>query len=224
MACNNQPATPANDAASGATAPADTPSRSTLRFGFGNRFLTWDPHQEQRPVTLMGYQLVYDALLTEDSTGQLLPGLAIEWAQQIDTVELTLREGVVFHDGTPFDAEVARANLLHARNEGAPAIAQQLLAVDSIDVLDPYRIRLNLAAPVPDLLSNLARSAGMMISPEAFATAAEQPVGTGPGFLMPMSQHQMCNMSLMLFPISGIRSNRVSNVLCYWYCPMLRHG
>lgn len=162
------------------TEAATTEAQGTLRFGFNNRFLTWDPHQEQRPITLMGYQLVYDALLAEDAAGNLIPGLATEWNQTAEMVELTLREGVVFHDGTPFDAEVAKANLLRARDEGAPPIAQQLTAVESIDVLDSSHLRLNLSAPVPDLLSNLARSAGMMISPASFDAAAELPVGTGP--------------------------------------------
>lgn len=182
-ACGGQPATPASepapDDATAASEPAAA-SRGTFRFGFNNRFLTWDPHQEQRPIALMGYQLVYDALLSEDLAGNPSPGLATAWSQTVDALELTLREGVVFHDGTPFNAEVAQANLLRVRDEGAPPIAQHLAAVESIDLLDSHRIRLNLSRPTPDLLNNLARSAGMIISPEAFDTAAERPVGTGP--------------------------------------------
>ncbi len=178
-ACGGQAAAPTAEDPPAEAGDATGPS-GTLRFGFENRFLTWDPHQEQRPITLMGYQLVYDALLAEDIDGNLIPGLATEWSQTVDAVELTLREDVVFHDGTPFDAEAARANLLRARDDGASPIAQQLAAVESIEVLSSNQLRLNLAVPAPDLLNNLARSAGMMISPDAFDTAAELPVGTGP--------------------------------------------
>ncbi len=152
----------------------------TLRFGFLNRFLTWDPHQEQRPIAIMGYQLVYDALVNEDSNGGIVPGLATAWTQTATSVEFTLREGVVFHDGTSFDAAAAKANLLHARDNGAPTIKQQLTAIEDVAVIDATHIRLKLTKPVPDLLNNLARMAGMMISPTSFATAKELPVGTGP--------------------------------------------
>lgn len=181
VACGGQPATPASEPATEDATPASEEaiaSRGTFRFGFNNRFLTWDRHQEQRPIALMGYQLVYDALLSEDLAGNPTPGPATAWSRTVDALELTLREGVVFHDGTPFDAEVAQANLLRVRDEGAPPIAQHLAAVESIDLLDSHRIRLNLSRPAPDLLNNPARSAGMIISPEAFDTAAERPVGT----------------------------------------------
>jgi peptide/nickel transport system substrate-binding protein len=176
-----EPATAAPEApATEAPAEADGDPQGTFRFGYFSRFLTWDPHQESRPITLMGYQMVYDALLSEDLDGSLLPGLATEWEQTADSIELTLREGVVFHDGTPFDAEAAQANLLRARDEGAPPIARQLAMVDDIEVLDANRLRLSLNAPAPALLNNLARTAGMMISPGAFDSAAEMPIGTGP--------------------------------------------
>lgn len=179
-ACGGPSAAPTTEDTSAGSTTDAADAGGTLRFGFNNRFLTWDPHQEQRPITLIGYQLVYDALLATDVDGSLLPGLATEWDQSVDMVELTLREDVVFHDGTPFDAEVAKANLLRARDAGAPPIAQQLANIESIDVLDATRLRLHLAAPAPALLYNLARTAGMMISPAAFETAAEMPVGTGP--------------------------------------------
>jgi peptide/nickel transport system substrate-binding protein len=179
-ACGGQATTPAPEDTAAETPEQAAGPAGTLRYGFQSRFLTWDPHQEQRPIVLTGYNLVYDALLAEDIDGSLMPGLATEWNQTLDMVELTLREGVVFHDGTPFDAEVAQANLERARDEGAPPIAQQLASIESVEVLDTYQLRLNLAAPTPDLLYNLARSAGMMMSPDAFETAATQPVGTGP--------------------------------------------
>ncbi|RRR69553.1 MAG: hypothetical protein EI684_15360 [Candidatus Viridilinea halotolerans] len=178
-ACGGAPAATPSNAPADAAAPASGPS-GTLRFGFFTRFHTWDPHQESRMTNLVGLELVYDALLNEDLNGRLIPGLALEWNETPDYLDLTLREGVVFHDGTPFDAEAARANLLRARDDGAPPIKQQLAALEDVTVLDTYQLRLHLSRPVPDLLANLTRMTGMMISPAAFATAKDVPVGTGP--------------------------------------------
>ncbi len=49
---------------------------------------------------------VTEALMRRDpETGDLIPGLATEWAQVDDrTYDFTLREGVEFSDGTPLDA------------------------------------------------------------------------------------------------------------------------
>ena len=57
------------------------------------------------------YSLVYEGLVGEDSQGNIVPGLATEWKQSDKTLEFTLREGVTFHDGTPFDAAAVKFNL-----------------------------------------------------------------------------------------------------------------
>ena len=56
-----------------------------------------------------GYRVMhnmYDTLIAVDykAGGKLVPGLATSW-RRIDpkTLELTLRDGVVFHDGSPLD-------------------------------------------------------------------------------------------------------------------------
>ena len=53
---------------------------------------------------------IYDRLLRLDKDGSYVPELATSWKFSSDQLKLTfkLRKGVVFHDGTPFDAEAAR--------------------------------------------------------------------------------------------------------------------
>lgn len=65
--------------------------------------------QTYKEVNSPGLRNVVEQLVTVDlSTGQLAPMLATEW-EQIDgkTWRFTLREGVTFHDGSPFNAEAA---------------------------------------------------------------------------------------------------------------------
>src|SRR5690606_12033492 len=98
-------------------------------------------------------------------------------------------EGVEFHDGTPFDAEAVKANL-DAAPDRAGQIASQLKIVTGVEVIDDTHIVLTMSRPAADILGVLASEAGMMISPEALASAdlGSNPVGTGPFLLTKQSQ------------------------------------
>ena len=50
---------------------------------------------------------IYETLLVRDADGNIGPGLAADMPTQVDdtTWEFKLREGITFHDGSPFDAE-----------------------------------------------------------------------------------------------------------------------
>ena len=56
---------------------------------------------------------IYETLLARTADGTLEPGLASAMPVQIDdtTWEFTLREGVTFHDGTPFNADAVVASV-----------------------------------------------------------------------------------------------------------------
>jgi ABC-type transport system substrate-binding protein len=118
-----------------------------------------------------------------DERGLPSPWLATSWKvnEAALTVTLTLREGVKFHDGTPFNAEAARWNLLTYMAGGRPELA----SVETVDILNNYTIRLRLREYDSMIIPNLSTSAGMMISPTAVARhgrewADSNPVGTGP--------------------------------------------
>ena len=126
---------------------------------------------------------VYDTLVTWDENFEAAPGLAESWELVSPTaLQLNLREGVTFHDGTPFDAEAVKFNLARVKGEDSN-IAIDIASVASVDVVDESTVMLNLSQPDASLLMVLADRAGMMVSP----TAAEKndndlstnPVGTG---------------------------------------------
>jgi peptide/nickel transport system substrate-binding protein len=119
-------------------------------------------------------------LVNEDPQGKAIPGLATKWRQTPNFLEFTLRSGVTFHDGTPFNAAAVKANLERVKSGGFPPTASQLAAIKSIDVLSDTVVRLQLSDPAPYLLTNLQRFAGLMLSPAAFGKLGEMPVGTGP--------------------------------------------
>ena len=164
-------------------APART---GTLKWALASNGANFfDPHVATNPFGRSWMYPFYDRLTQIDQNGAVQPMLAESWEFSADGASLTfnLRDDAFFHDGTPFDAEAAVANIERARN---PEIARgtfiDLLPVESAEVVDTYVLRLNLKAPGGALPAILSDQAGMMISPAAFDNEdlATMPVGAGP--------------------------------------------
>ena len=125
---------------------------------------------------------IYEPLIRTTPDGDYEPGLALEWALVDDgaAFELTLREGVTFQDGEPFDADAVVANIEGARAEGSN-LAGELAVVDAAVAVDEHIVRLELNGPGGHMTGILAGYPGMMISPAAFDTDLQtSPVGAGP--------------------------------------------
>jgi peptide/nickel transport system substrate-binding protein len=152
----------------------------TLKMGWlYEDIANWDPHQRVNTSSTMYYDFVYDTLIWLSPAGELQPRLATRWELTDTALNLTLREGVTFHDGTAFNAEAAKANLDRARLEGSGLVRTAFDAVESVDVLGEFTVQINLSRRDDLLLENLTRYAGMMASPAAFDTLDAAPVGAG---------------------------------------------
>jgi ABC-type transport system substrate-binding protein len=81
-------------------------SETVLRWASAGGVLTWDPHVIDETPSLVGFRQVYESQATIDADLILRPALATSW-QLLDPItwRFELREGVTFHDGTPFSAE-----------------------------------------------------------------------------------------------------------------------
>ena len=140
-----------------------------------------DPHK----ATGGGFNVwlfpVYDRLFHITPDGELIPGLATEWSYSDDgtVLSLTLREGVQFHDGTPFDADAVKANLDRARTAEESAVKSTLAVISDVRVVDPTHVELILTRPDGTLPYVLSERAGAIASPAAFDRLELEPVGTG---------------------------------------------
>lgn len=172
--------------ADGTAAPVPEGRTGTLKWALGSNGANFfDPHKATNPFGRSWMYPFYDRLTQIDGSGAVQPMLATAWEFSADgsTLTFTLREGVVFHDGTPFDAEAAKANIDRARDpEVAAGTFVDLLAIDSVDVVDATTVQLNLKSPGGALPAILSDQAGMMISPAAMDSEdlATKPVGAGP--------------------------------------------
>lgn len=133
------------------------------------------------------YMQIFENLFYQDREGKLTPQLAESWELAKDGRSITfkLRPGVVFHDGTPFNAEAVKINLDRVIDPKVKARAHQFVVdLASTDVIDENTVRVNFSAPSGAVLAGLANEAGMIASPTALKADpqgfARNPVGTGP--------------------------------------------
>jgi peptide/nickel transport system substrate-binding protein len=138
----------------------------------------------QRADDILAASPCVETLLKVDETGAIVPWLAtsVTTDATTNTTLIKLRQGVKFHDGTPFNAEAVKWNM-----EGQMAIKKvELKYVKSIDVIDDYTLRLNLSAFDNGIDFALTSYVGCMVSPTYFKNNGGEdavknyPVGTGP--------------------------------------------
>ena len=137
---------------------------------------------------------VYEGLTRYKSgTLEVESALATGWDISEDGTEytFTLREGVSFQDGTPFNAEAVKFNFDRMLDEnhlyhdtGPFPLSFFFGAVESTEVVDDMTVKFTLNAPYAPFLSNLAYPTGLIVSPAAVKANGKEfgrnPVGTGP--------------------------------------------
>ena len=131
---------------------------------------------------------VYDSLFTRDArTERVIPWLATGYKIIDDrTWEFTLRRGVRFQDGEPFDANAVKFTfdyILDPKNKTAygPRFSQ----VQSVEVVNAYTVRFHTVAPFPALLTSVSLPGPSMLAPVytqkvGIDYASSHPIGTGP--------------------------------------------
>ncbi len=127
-------------------------------------------------------------LIYLDVDGTLQPSLAVDWEASEDgrVWTLHLREGVTFHDGTPFNAEAVKMNLDRFLDPASGAPFRFLIArVTEVEVAGEYTVKLYTDEPFAPMLAHLSHSFIAMVSPEQLRAlepgdAITHPIGTGP--------------------------------------------
>ncbi|MFD2157219.1 ABC transporter substrate-binding protein [Rhodococcus jostii] len=134
---------------------------------------------------------VYDSLVSADENEQFHPWLATAWTISPDGLiyDFHLRQDVTFQDGERFDAHAVKTNIDLARNPGYPGYSDvgvlNYSSVNSVEVVDPYHVRIALNTPRADFLSTLSGIGGAIVSPRSLSNrdswaSGEGFVGTGP--------------------------------------------
>lgn len=159
---------------------------ATLRIGLQEDPDALDPARGGSFVGRVVMAAFCDKLIDVDEKLGFRPQLATAWAWSPDNraLTLTLRDGVVFHDGETMDAAAVKANLDRYRSAPESVRKSEMKPVENVVVVDARTVRIELSEPYAPLLGVLSDRAGMMMSPRAIAAnggaVADKPICSGP--------------------------------------------
>jgi glutathione transport system substrate-binding protein len=158
-----------------------------LVVGVPDNLVTLDPADANNTLDQGVCRLMLEGLFGFDKDMKTVPLLAESAAANEEATEFTfrLRQGVTFHDGTPFDAEAVKVNIERIANPANHLKRQSLLAmVDHVEVVDPHTAKVVLKTPFGAFMNTIAHPALPMQSPAAIQKYGKDlgrnPVGTGP--------------------------------------------
>lgn len=154
-----------------------------------------DPVKTELNADIWVMNSIYETLLLPTSDGLgVQPGLATKWGftDGGKGFAITLREGVMFSDGTPCTAEDVKWSLDRARDPKGGPWADMVGSITDVAITSPTTIALKLKNPDPTLIAALSMFSTAVMSKKAYDAAAgntpdeksaklaEHPIGTGP--------------------------------------------
>lgn len=150
-------------------------------------FTTMDPMDTSDTLSGGIQRMMMDGLFGFDDNMKIIPMLATEYEANEDATEyvIHLRQGISFTDGTPFNAEAAKANLDRWGDKELGLKRTTLLCnvIDSTEIVDEYTVKVKLSQSFGAFISTLAHPACVLMSPKVIAegndACADHPVGTG---------------------------------------------
>ena len=162
-------------------------SSDRITVASAGRITSLDPAQASTFGALQLLSALGDTLYDRTATGELTPALASALPEISDgglTVTIPLREDVLFHDGTRFDAEAMAFSLRRFLEIGTLSyvVGDRITAVEAADT---YRLRLRLSRPSSSLENLLTATNLTPVSPRAYQDHQDRFlndrfIGTGP--------------------------------------------
>lgn len=182
----------AASAAAGTLAFSAPASARTVTVAVSASFTSLDPYDAPDILTRLASKSFYEGLFTFNSKMEPVPELAqgYETSPDAKVWTVTLKKGVKFHDGSEFTADAVKANfdrLLNPDNKLSRYNVYKF--IEKVEVLDPYKVRFTLQAPLATFVRRLAMTNPQMICPSLLKDAhglegkkvtAFNACGTGP--------------------------------------------
>jgi ABC-type transport system substrate-binding protein len=164
--------------------PAEAPERAFV-WARSADSATLDPAEAEWGEDLKVVSSLYETLVAVDAASLgIVPRLAERWSFAPDgsSASFELRDGVRFHDGTPFDSAAvvsSFARLLDPARSGRRPYAASFSFLEKVEADGPRRAVFRFRARSRLLLQVLTLPAAAIVSPAA-ADPARRPSGTGP--------------------------------------------
>jgi peptide/nickel transport system substrate-binding protein len=154
-----------------------------------------DPHYGTTTIDYACIDPMFNGLVRfkpEDINPEKIePDLAERWERSKDGLVWTfyLRKGVKFHKGYgELTAEDVKFSLEKAANKGTSGFAADYAALDKVEAIDKYTVRLTFKSAIPSVLGILTNyHGGYIVSKKAVMEKGDKfkfdPIGTGPFML-----------------------------------------
>ncbi|NLA58296.1 MAG: ABC transporter substrate-binding protein [Firmicutes bacterium] len=141
---------------------------------------TFDPHKAVAAATEEIEFNIYQGLVSFDQEGRIIPCLAESWEVSEDGTIYTfhIRDGVRFHNGRKLTTADVVFSLERVKDDATGFPLSWPKRMVEIAAVDENTVRIKLDEPYAPFLSELVDAA--IVPPEAAASLATQPVGTGP--------------------------------------------
>lgn len=158
-----------------------------LTIGLASEPTAIDPHFHNLGPNNSLLSHLFDALVLQDEKQSLVPGLAESWRAINDTTwEFKLRQGVKFHDGSPFTADDVVFTFQRAPDvEGSPSSFGTYTKGKEVVKVDDYTVHIKTERPYPLMPNDV--STILIISDEngrgattADYNSGKAAIGTGP--------------------------------------------
>ena len=126
----------------------------------------------------MVYANVFEGLTRFAEDGTVQPALAESWEIAPDSLSWVfhLRDGVTFHDGTPFTAEDVVFSFDRAMADDFTNAQKQLFdGINEVTAIDDTTLEIGLDQPNGSLLTNLAWGDAVIVSPASDRQRGDEP-------------------------------------------------
>lgn len=160
-----------------------------MRIAIGIDADRLDPAEQTTTTIANIVDYMFETLVDLHPTkNEIVPRLATRWQISRDglTYTFTLRRGVMFHDGTPFNAQAVKFTLERLQDPRV-AMALRFLAtpITSVEAPSDDTVRITLNKVTPTFLADLSTTQFAMVSPAAVQRAGDRwrtaPAGGGTG-------------------------------------------
>jgi peptide/nickel transport system substrate-binding protein len=198
---------PSGAAPSGAAPSGAAPSGAAV--GGGGNIVIVTPTEPEvidaATISSFGHQLIVgkniiQGLVGMDPvTGELVPELALSWTNPEPTKWVfELRQGVTFHDGSPFNAAAAVTSMEHWYKNDIPGIGGSVGSPATFKALDEYTLELTSEEPdllVPPHMTYMPVSSAKQLTEDP-DSLPELPIGTGPYKFVSWEKGSKINLEL----------------------------
>lgn len=161
-------------------------NNKTLTIALGTDIVTFDIHDHNNTSTEAVHDNMFNYLFKRDENNVIQPELVDTFSQIDDvTVEMTLKEGVTFHNGDTLTSEDVKFTLERVATDETLQEYPNYRQIKEVDIIDERTFQVITHEPEPSLLHRLSRlGSGILpkryIEEEGWDHFLTHPIGTGP--------------------------------------------